>query len=246
MRRVLSAMALAGVLAGVPAVRAARAEDWGDVKSDYGSAFDNAPSKEICRQAKGAKPPPEDLPDAAARAALKDCDSEKLYYGIGMPADPAKARQCAFLERERDDPEGGGSFSGEVMLMTIYANGVGARRDFDLATHYACQLDGAPAEMDYRIQHLAELKAKNWQGHDFDFCNAITSGYAQGQCAVHEAEVADARRDARLAALTAPWTPAEKAALAKLQAAEAEFVEALDAEVDLSGTGRVAFEIEAQ
>ena len=34
------------------------------------------------------------------------------------------------------------------MLMTIYANGVGAARDLDLATALACQVEGAAAKSD--------------------------------------------------------------------------------------------------
>jgi hypothetical protein len=57
----------------------------------------------------------------AEQAALAGCDSEALYYGIGTPADPVKARQCAWLERGEHD----GMLRGEVILMMIYANGLG-------------------------------------------------------------------------------------------------------------------------
>ena len=45
------------------------------------------------------------------------------------------------------------------MLMIIYANGVGAERNLDLATTLACPLDGAPAEEDCRVKRLDTLKA---------------------------------------------------------------------------------------
>jgi hypothetical protein len=60
-----------------------------------------------------------------------------------------RARQCACPERTSRADTGG--FSGNTMLMIIYANGVGAERNLDLATTLACRLDGAPAEEDGRL-----------------------------------------------------------------------------------------------
>lgn len=238
--------ALAGALALLAIASAPRAADWADNTDGISSGPEYAASKAQCRAVKTARPPASDLPDAAARTALKGCSSEALYYGIGAPADPAKARQCAFLEREKDGPDGGSAFSGEMMLMTIYANGRGAKRDLDLAMHYACQIEGATAEMQGRIQHMAELKAKGPEKQPFDYCSDITSGLAEGYCASHEADLAKAGREARLKALTARWSGPERAALLRLQAAEKGFVDGLDGEVDMSGTARAAMQIAAE
>src|SRR4051812_24469275 len=178
---------MAGAVAlGFCALAAASAQDWSENKDEITSGMTQ--SKAICRGVLRRDPPAADKPDAKIAASLKGCDSEKLYYGIGMKADPVRARQCAFLEMQREPDEG--VFAGRTMLMTIYANGVGAKRDLDVATHLACGLEGAPAEVDGRVTHLAELKAKNWAGHDFDFCDDITSGLAMGYCADHAASVA--------------------------------------------------------
>jgi len=67
-----------------------------------------------------------------------------------------RARQCAYLECTSRADTGG--FSGNTMLMIIYANGVGAEH-LDLATTLACPLDGAPAEEDCRVKRLDTLKA---------------------------------------------------------------------------------------
>jgi hypothetical protein len=127
------------------------------------------------------------------------------------------------------------------MLMIIYANGVGAERNLDLAITIACQLDGAPAEIDGRVKHLATLKAQHWAGRDFSFCDDITSGFAEGQCAAHDAALADAGRKQRLAGLTAAWSEGDKRAFAALQQAESGFVKARAGnEVDQGGTARGA------
>lgn len=210
--------------------------DWGDTRDDWNSSPGFESSKALCRKLRDREPPESDRPDAAVAASLRGCDSEALYYGIGRPADPVRARQCAFLEAERDDA---GVFSGRTMLMTIYANGRGANRDLDVATHLACGIEGAPMESHGRVTHLAELKAKGWKGQDFHFCDDITSGLAMGYCASHDATIAGALRDAALAAMASGWSVAEKQAFARLRAAHNAYVEAHgDGEVDMRGTAR--------
>ncbi|MBV9929634.1 MAG: DUF1311 domain-containing protein [Alphaproteobacteria bacterium] len=230
------AAALLAALAAPPAAR----WDWGDVKDDYGMEA----SKALCRQLRNREPPASDRPTAQQAAALKGCDSEKLYYGIGMPADPAKARQCAFLEADKGDES---VFGGRTMLMMIYANGKGARQDYDVAIHLACGIEGAPAQSDGRVRDLAERRKRGEKGGDFDYCDGITSGLAAGYCASHAASIEGAKRDAVWARLTAGWPAADKQALAKLKAAHKAFAEAhAGGELDLSGTLRGAISIGAE
>ena len=232
---------VAASLLALGAMGAALAEDWGDVKD----AGDYAHSKALCRALRTREPPASDRPDAAAARGLAGCDSEKLYYGIGMAPDPVRARRCAFVEAGTKD--GDGPFSGRAMLMTIYANGRGAARDLDVATHLACGLDGAPFESDGRVNHLAALKGRSRAGPDFDYCDDISSGLAMGYCAAHQSEIDGVRREAALGRLTAGWTPAERSAFASLRKAEDTWVDAHGSnEVDLSGTARAAMEIAAE
>jgi hypothetical protein len=218
--------------------------DWGDSKDQWATSPEFEASKAICRKVRDREPPASDRPDPVTARSLKGCDSEALYYGIGMPADPVRARQCAFLEAEGEQ---GAVFSGRTMLMTIYANGRGAKRDLDVATHLACGIDGAPMESHGRVSRLAALKAKGWRGQDFHFCDDITSGLAMGYCEDHEAGIAGARREAALAAMTAGWSPAEKQAFARLRSAHEAYAEAHGSgEVDLSGTARAAMAIAAE
>src|SRR5690606_11815140 len=105
-----------------------------------------AASVATCERVRDLQPQAADHPDAAQVQALADCDSEALYYGIGMAADPVRARQCALLEAETESDQYS-AFSGNGLLMTIYANGIGAERDLDLATAFACGIHGAPFEV---------------------------------------------------------------------------------------------------
>jgi hypothetical protein len=227
------------VALGLCGLAAASAQDWSQNKDEITS--DYTQSKAICRGVINREPPAADRPDERTAAALKGCDSEKLYYGIGVKPDPVRARQCAFLEMPHEADEG--VFAGRTMLMTIYANGVGAKRDLDVAIHLACGLDGAPAEMDGRVRHLAALKAKGWNGRDFDFCDDITSGLAGGYCAGRGADIAAPLRAAKIARLTSGWSVNDSQAFAALQRSYAAFVDAHSSgEVDLSGTARAAIE----
>jgi uncharacterized protein YecT (DUF1311 family) len=236
-----TAILFAAVVAAAAAGPArAQSSYWSDNK-DYASDPQYAQSVSLCRKVARLEPPAADRPTAAQAKALKGCDSEKLYYGIGTPADPAKARLCAFIEADtaKDDAV----FGGESMLMTVYANGRGAARNLDLAMHYACGIDGAPAEYDGRIKHLAQVRAKP-DGKPIDYCDDVTSGLAEGYCAAHTADIDGARRDARLKALMASWSPAERAAFGPLRKAMAAYVDGHGGnEVDMSGTARAAMEI---
>jgi hypothetical protein len=138
-------------------------------------------------------------------------------------------------------------FGGRTMLMMIYANGKGARQDYDVAIHLACGIEGAPAESDARVTDLADRRKRGNKDGDFDFCDGVTSGLAAGYCAGHAENVAGAKRDAAWAQLTAAWTPAQKQALARLRTAHEAFAQASGGgEVDHSGTLRAAMEIGAE
>jgi hypothetical protein len=200
-----------------------------------------------CETLKTIPLPLDDQPSAATLASLKGCSSEALYFGIGLAKDPVLARQCAYLEREGPDNGWPNLFFGTGMLMTIYANGAGADRNFDVAMRFACELNGAPAEEAGWIAHLQKLKNENWQGQDFSPCDDITSGAAMGFCAAHEEKLADAAREAKLADITAHWSGAEHDTFAALKKAMNDYVEAkADNEVDMSGTARGVLSVDAK
>jgi hypothetical protein len=149
--------------------------DWGNPGGELAQNPQFARSQALCRAVAGRQPPAADRPDPAAAASLASCDAEALYYGIGVARDPARARLCAFTQNPTDqmlEP-----FAGRAMLMTIYANGEGATRNLDLAIRMACTIEGAePAEYDRRVTHLAALRDRRWQGHDFSYCDDIDPG----------------------------------------------------------------------
>ncbi len=186
-----------------------------------------AASQALCRAVRDRAPPPEDRPDAATAKALAGCSSEALYYGIGMAADPVRARQCAIIEMQNQDKPYE-PFAGAGMLMTIYANGQGARRDLDLAVHMACAVWGAPIDNDNLVQALDVRRRGGPADEPFDYCPDVSPGASNVSgpvCVAHEARVAEPVRAARLAVLTQGFSPAARQAYEALKAREARFIE---------------------
>jgi uncharacterized protein YecT (DUF1311 family) len=230
------------------AAGAARAEDWSKVKDEFSNEPGYAAGKAICARVINVRPPRSDLPTPAQAASLKGCDAENLYYGETAPADPVKARLCAFAQAGGDgESESDELFSGRTVLMMLYANGMGVRRNLDLAIHYACNIEGAPMEYDGRVTHLDALRSKGPEKEPFDFCNDITSGLAEGYCASRDQNLADPRRQRRIDALAQKAAPAAREAFAALRKAAYAFADARSgAEVDMSGTARAAMSIGAE
>lgn len=193
-------------------------------------------TEQICRKYGAIQPPAEDQPDEKTLASLKWCDDEALYYGIGRAADPVAARTCAFANFDN------GPFSGEALLITIYANGVGVPRRLDVALGLACRY------FPDRAGHLYHLLETNWQGSDYYWCTDNWSSTNAAYCADHHARVAEARREETLAQLASRWGSGVIAdRFAKLKEAFTQFVEMRsDREVDQSGALRVSLVVEEQ
>ncbi len=195
------------------------------------------------------------VPQADVGSAPKDCKSEELYYGSDgktSGTDHAAARQCAYRERKHLDtdntPNGHHSDSllgASGILMMLYANGQGVARNIPLAKRFACEYEGAPAELESRLKHLDAI-AHGLDNKPFDICDDITSGMMGGVCADRDAGFERFARENRWTSLQATWTPAQRDSLAKLRgSAEKYFDISAGRETDQSGTARGAFVTEA-
>jgi uncharacterized protein YecT (DUF1311 family) len=204
----------------------------------------------LCAQDAHAQPPPSDEPTPAQRSALVHCDGEALLYGIGRPADPVQARLCAFVQRDegpRTADGQSGLFDGNGLLMTIYANGLGVPRNQAVAVHLACSgIWSAPAERDWRVPHLAAMRHTSSDA-TFSPCDDITSGASQGACAFHDSRIAAASRTQQIDAFAARLPIRAARSFAALRTSQTAWSDARGAnEVDLSGSGRAAFETEEE
>ncbi len=198
------------------------------------------------------------LPPEATKATSPktwpDCNSYKLHAGIGTKINYVAARECAWSERlaaqKGIEPQytDASVFGGPAMLTVLYANGEGVEKSIPLALRFACEADGAPAEISIRIQHLESMNAKTPADHTkFSFCDDITSGFMEGFCAAYVSELADQERSATLGPISARMSPSQREAFDKLVKGEEAYAHAhADGEIDLSGTARAMFQIDAE
>lgn len=145
-------------------------------------------------------------------AALKECDADKLYYGIGVHFDYVKARHCAFATDSQD------------VLMMLYANGLGVPRNYAVAKMAACRSD--PTEIEARLARLARMQTgKEGPSPKIDMCDDAANSHLVSRCAVIRLDLADQERNARIDTISARWNDAEKAALLQLRRHATESVQ---------------------
>lgn len=174
-------------------------------------------------------------PAPAVKRTPPRCNPSDLYYqkrsqAATSPAEWRTVLECASARQDN------------AVLMMLYANGFGVRRDIDIAVHYACSLDyAATAEMEGRIAHLARARTSTAV---FDQCDDITSGYMRAVCAgIHESQ-AQRMREARLDRLQQTLSAPARAAFQRLRSAAAAYVGAASFEIDMQGTAAQGFATE--
>jgi uncharacterized protein YecT (DUF1311 family) len=230
----IAVLSLAAVLCGCDSHKPAASHGGADGRQDTAHVTEiGAEAEKLCAPFRALSPPASDKPDAATAATLTKCDTESLLYGIGTPKDVVRARQCAYVEAASDD-----SLGGVAALMTIYANGWGVKRDLDLARHFACAVDAAPAETEFRFKHFAKLQANGPDATPFDTCNDVTSGMWQGICNARDERIKDLARDRAIDEALSGWSESERAAYKRFAVVEDMYIGAQGGEVDASGSAR--------
>jgi uncharacterized protein YecT (DUF1311 family) len=228
---------MAGValaLAGVAGASSPDSYNWGRQQDEWSKNPEFADSKAVCGRVGDPVMPAADRPSAAEVRALKGCASENLYYGDSVKVDDVRARHCAGIEVARD-PDAEESLGGRNILMQLYANGRGVKRNLDLAIGYACTINATPAEFLGRIAHLQRMSRNP---ENFDYCDDITSGYAMGLCTYRGSRGSAVERDRNLRTLVAGF-PQESALLyVAMKKTFDTFLTAHEGEVDQSGTDR--------
>ena len=199
--------------------------------------------EQACKRTATVAYPAADKPTEAEAKTLEGCNSEALFYGIGMRRDPVKARKCAYVEiANKEEPV----FGGASLLMVIYATGDGATPDSELAIRLACENSFADAEKQGRVEYLIERKSDAAKAKGpFDICDHITSGFMSGHCAAHAQRLKGGALSGRRAAAEKLVRVGAEPEYAALQKARDAFFSARETnEVDQSGSARSAFVIE--
>ena len=190
-----------------------------------------------------AAPKAPSLASSLTKTELAHCDEQALYYGFGKPADYRATLACGWWQLAHPRPSVGDPFYGAGVLSMLYANGQGAPRNLKLARRFVCANGwAAPAEIAGRLEHLAKIEAG--AKASFDLCDDATSGLSQGACEQVQQRRQQSSDAAALAALRARLPEQAQAMFPELEAAEKQFEHARIAnEIDLSGSGRAAFQL---
>jgi hypothetical protein len=205
------------------------------------STISDPGAKQICASVKDIELPTADRPTPAEEKTLAKCVSVDIYFGFGQPADPAKARKCAYAEMDRDAKA---PIGGKAILMMVYANGNGATRNFDAALKLACSLGGAPGDDAGRVYQLDRLKKQNWTGNNFSVCDHSSGREMYEQCAILSERFDKIERDQKFNELTSAWKPAEKKAFKTFMDEANRFYEVQAKNgVNLEGTFEIQEEI---
>jgi hypothetical protein len=198
-------------------------------------------ARQMCAAVKDVQLPAVDKPTPPEEKALAGCVSVDAYFGFGQPADPVKARKCAYAEIDRGAKA---PIGGKAILMMVYANGNGAARNYDAAIKLACEIGGAPGDDAGRVYQLDRLKKQNWAGNNFSVCDHSSDREMYEQCAILSERFDKAERDHKFKDLIAAWKPAEKKAFHTFIEEANRFYE-IQAEngVNLEGTFEIQEEI---
>ncbi len=184
-----------------------------------------------------------------------DCNSYKLYSGIGTNVDYVAARKCAWAERlaiQTDiQPKSANVASvlgGSAMLSMIYANGEGVERNLPQAKRFVCEAGGSLGDHEALLSELDSMSEGSVsQKSKFSFCGQTGSGYMQGWCAAYDKEIADRTRTDALHALSKGWPESQLTLLNALVQIEEEYSHAhAKGEINTAGTARAADQIAAE
>jgi hypothetical protein len=198
-------------------------------------------AKQMCAAVKDVELPVADRPTPAEERALASCASVDAYFGFGQPADPVKARKCAYAEIDRGSKA---TMSGKVILIMVYANGNGATRSFDAAMKLACSLGGAPGDDAGRVYQLDRLKKQNWTGNNFNVCDHSSGREMYEQCAILTERFDKIERDQKFNDLISAWKAPEKKAFHAFMAEVDRYVQIqANNGVNLEGTFEIQEEI---
>lgn len=184
--------------------------------------YESGPSAdEICASVSSVALPKKARSSTPLPDEVRHGDSERYYYGLGVPVDYDRAFVLASREYERDPY--GSVFGGSTMLMMLYANGRGVPApNLDLAIRLACKLEGPPAEREGRVRHLGAMRSGSARG-PFDVCDDVTSTNMEGFCESRDGALRAQEQARVLASRIRDWPEGQRLALKQLQDAAAAF-----------------------
>ena len=146
-------------------------------------------------------PLPAEATAIATPKTWPECNSYKLYSGIGTKVDFAAARKCAWAERLSDQAGANvdrysiaSYLGGSAMLTVLYANGEGVPQNIPLAGRFACE-----AEIGHGLKDIEAISSSPIQTRrKFKFCDEAYSTPEMNLCMTFDSEVAGTKSAAML------------------------------------------------
>jgi uncharacterized protein YecT (DUF1311 family) len=189
--------------------------------------FAQIPSSDECRQYLQI-PLPSEASQVPAPKQWPECNSYKLYSGIGTTVDYKAARQCAWSERLAQlanmQPRytTASLFGGSAILTVLYANGEGVDQNKGLAMRFACESELS----DPGIQDIQKLPT---QPHifrkKFRYCDEAMTTFEMNFCTAYDSEIAAQQRQDSLDTLMQKWPQKDRDAFKLLQKASEDYIE---------------------
>jgi uncharacterized protein YecT (DUF1311 family) len=188
-------------------------------------------------------------------AKFPTCHSLWLYYGFGgEKLNLEAARKCAWQERalflkDKDEHLGSPADGGTETLANIYANGTGVQRSIPLALRFACESAelvpdiGQVEQLESLLNSPPPIEKKDY----FNMCEGDPTTPAVATCASWDEVVKDEERQKAIQSYSVTWSASQQTALTALVKAEETYASAHGrGEINLAGTMRVIFEIDAE
>ena len=166
-----------------------------------------------CMKVKHLVIPEQDLPPKNWAQNTKNCDAQNLYYNSLTQDEWDKTRYCAISSND------------DAVLMMLYANGYGVKKDYDLAIKYACQIPAAQFETSGRVIRLASRPQGGPTNEAFDQCDDASSKLMINTCAWIQKRFSDRKLARSIENLTTNWTDQQKKSFEKLLASHKQYEE---------------------
>lgn len=211
--------------------------------------FAQVPSSEECERYIEI-PLPAEASQMATPKQWPECNSYKLYSGLGTKVDYVAALKCAWSERlaQQADLQPkytiASLFGGSAMLSVLYANGEGVDQNKSLALRFAC-------ESGLERNAAKDIKALPNESHltqsKFKYCDEVWTTMEIGFCAAWDAEIADQERIVYIDAMSRGWPADQKSVLLNLFRDQSAYSKAhAKGEIDLGGSGRAIWQFDAE
>lgn len=191
--------------------------------ASFGEASD-ARLREVCRVT-GAQPiPASDKPTQEEVARWRRDGTNCLQFILDLDNDKQpdwlEYRKCRLAEKKMATEQ-------YYDLITLYANGLGVKRNPSIAISLACENDIVTSWFwEVRPEALEMLHTTKDQialDEHFELCNYVSSGVGAGECASLEERKKEFIRQRKIAQLAQHWSQEQKIAFQYVEKTQADF-----------------------